>query len=35
MTRELRLDFDPWLESSRALGPSIDPNLHSCVDLAA
>jgi hypothetical protein len=30
MTRELRLDFDPWLESSRALGPSIDPNLHSC-----
>jgi thioredoxin reductase len=30
MTRELRLDFDPWLESARALGPSIDPNLHSC-----
>ena len=30
MTRELRLDLDPWLECSRALGPSIDPNLHSC-----
>jgi hypothetical protein len=30
MTRELRLDLDPWLESPRALGPMIDPNLHSC-----
>lgn len=30
LTRELRLDLDPWLESPRALGPSIDPNLHSC-----
>jgi hypothetical protein len=30
MTRELRLDLDPWLESVRALGPLIDPNLHSC-----
>jgi thioredoxin reductase len=30
MTRELRLEFDPWLESVRALGPLIDPNLHSC-----
>jgi thioredoxin reductase len=30
MTRELRLDLDPWLESTRALGPLIDPNLHSC-----
>ena len=30
MTRELRLELDPWLESSRALGPLIDPNLHSC-----
>jgi len=30
MTRELRLDFDPWLESARTLGPMIDPNLHSC-----
>lgn len=29
-TRELRLDLDPWLESARALGPMIDPNLHSC-----
>lgn len=30
MVRELRLDLDPWLESPRALGPMIDPNLHSC-----
>jgi thioredoxin reductase len=30
MTRELRLDLDPWLESPRLLGPMIDPNLHSC-----
>lgn len=30
LIRELRLDFDPWLESARALGPLIDPNLHSC-----
>jgi glycine/D-amino acid oxidase-like deaminating enzyme len=30
ITRELRLDVDPWLESARALGPLIDPNLHSC-----
>ena len=30
MTRELRLELDPWLESARALGPLIDPNLHSC-----
>ena len=30
MTRELRLDLDPWLESTRTLGPLIDPNLHSC-----
>jgi thioredoxin reductase len=30
MTRELRLELDPWLESVRALGPMIDPNLHSC-----
>jgi thioredoxin reductase len=30
MTRELRLDLDPWLESTRGLGPMIDPNLHSC-----
>jgi hypothetical protein len=30
MTRELRLELDPWLESVRVLGPMIDPNLHSC-----
>ena len=30
MCRELRLELDPWLESARALGPMIDPNLHSC-----
>lgn len=30
LTRELRLDLDPWLESARKLGPAIDPNLHSC-----
>lgn len=30
LTRELRLDLDPWLESVKALGPMIDPNLHSC-----
>ena len=30
LTRELRLELDPWLESTRALGPLIDPNLHSC-----
>jgi hypothetical protein len=30
LTRELRLDLDPWLESTRALGPLIDPNEHYC-----
>lgn len=30
LTRELRVEFDPWLESARSLGPMIDPNLHSC-----
>ena len=30
LTRELRVEFDPWLESAKALGPLIDPNLHSC-----
>ena len=30
ITRELRLELDPWLESAKALGPLIDPNLHSC-----
>jgi thioredoxin reductase len=28
--RELRLDLDPWVESTRALAPLIDPNIHSC-----
>ena len=28
--RELRLRLDPWLESTDALAPLIDPNLHSC-----
>ncbi len=27
---ELRVKLDPWLESTEALGPLIDPNLHSC-----
>jgi thioredoxin reductase len=30
LTRELRIELDPWLESARALGPLIDPNEHSC-----
>ena len=30
INRELRLDLDPIVESSRALAPLIDPNLHSC-----
>ncbi|MFG6490473.1 arsenic resistance N-acetyltransferase ArsN2 [Roseateles sp. BYS78W] len=30
LTSELRLKLDTWLESSEALGPLIDPNLHSC-----
>ena len=30
LTSELRVKFDPWLESAEALGPLIDPNLHSC-----
>lgn len=30
LTRELRLDLDPWLESTKALGLLIDPNEHSC-----
>ena len=28
--RELRLDLDPTIESTRALAPLIDPNFHSC-----
>lgn len=30
MLRELRLELDPALESTRSLGPMIDPNVHSC-----
>jgi thioredoxin reductase len=30
LTSELRVKLDPWLESSAALGPLIDPNEHSC-----
>lgn len=30
MVSELRLKLDPWLESTEALGPLIDPNEHSC-----
>lgn len=30
MLRELRLELDPALESTRQLGPMIDPNIHSC-----
>ncbi|MFG6429478.1 arsenic resistance N-acetyltransferase ArsN2 [Roseateles sp. LYH14W] len=30
LTSELRLKLDQWLESTEALGPLIDPNLHSC-----
>ncbi len=30
LLRELRLDLDPSLESTRTLGPMIDPNIHSC-----
>lgn len=30
MVAELRLKLDPWLESTEALGPLIDPNAHSC-----
>lgn len=30
MLRELRLGLDPWLESTQALAPLIDPNEHSC-----
>jgi thioredoxin reductase len=28
--KEVRLDLDPWLETTPALAPLIDPNLHSC-----
>lgn len=30
LTGELRVKLDPWLESTEALGPLIDPNEHSC-----
>ncbi|WP_084105757.1 NAD(P)-binding domain-containing protein [Demequina sp. NBRC 110056] len=30
MLREVRLDLDPALECPRALGPLIDPTVHSC-----
>ena len=30
ITSELRLRLDPWLESTDALAPLIDPNVHSC-----
>ncbi|HEY6510812.1 MAG TPA: NAD(P)-binding domain-containing protein [Burkholderiaceae bacterium] len=30
LTRELRVKLDSWLESTAALGPLIDPNIHSC-----
>jgi hypothetical protein len=33
-TRELQLELHPVVESSRALGPLIDPNEHSCGELA-
>jgi len=35
LTKELRLELDPWLESARALGPLIDPNVHSCGSVPA
>jgi thioredoxin reductase len=33
MLSEIRLDLHPWLESTRELGPLIDPNEHSCGDV--
>jgi hypothetical protein len=30
ITSELRLKLDPWIESTEALAPLIDPNVHSC-----
>jgi hypothetical protein len=30
LTSELRVGLDPWLESTEALGPLVDPNEHSC-----
>lgn len=34
LTRELRLELDSSLESTKALGPLIDPNIHSCGSVA-
>ena len=30
LASELRLKLDPWIESTEALAPLIDPNVHSC-----
>ena len=30
ITSELRVKLDPWIESTEALAPLIDPNVHSC-----
>jgi len=30
LSSEIRVKLDPWLESTEALAPLIDPNLHSC-----
>ncbi|MFZ6658140.1 FAD-dependent oxidoreductase [Undibacterium sp. TJN19] len=30
LSRELRVRYDPWLESTDTLAPLIDPNVHSC-----
>lgn len=30
LASELRVKLDPWIESTEALAPLIDPNLHSC-----
>jgi hypothetical protein len=30
LTSELRVKLDPWVESTEALAPLIDPNVHSC-----
>ena len=31
MTRELRLELDPWFEAPVRLAPLIDPNIHTCL----
>ena len=31
ITRELRLELDPWLEAPIRLAPLIDPNMHTCL----